>query len=202
MNWRRRASPWPLAEPAAVEGLQVHQPTEVSVPIWYFVCSVRRHIHTDLNAAISGTSHNETTTAEALRSVVTCLHKTLHSPDEHCGSRRQSIRDYQNSLLAPTGLISHPHFCSKWIIFHKDSRTISRAAGTSRFCPFPHPLWNTGESVSPYAQGWAKPKPVPEKCLSKLEVVVTDPTPPQFVPLLSDRVFFIVHHLVHLAWCN
>lgn len=145
MNWRRRASPWPLAEPAAVEGLQVHQPTEVSVPMWYFVCSVRRHIHTDLNAAISGTSHNETTTAEGLRSVVTCLHKTLHSPDEHCGSRTQSIRDYQNSLLALTGLISQPHFCSKF-----STKTLGPSAeqqGPQDFVHF-HTLFEILEKVS------------------------------------------------------
>lgn len=128
MNWRCWASAWPLAEPEAVEGLQVHQPVGVDVPVQWFFCNVTRHIHTGLNPASSGTNHHETTTAEALRSVVTCLHKTLGSPDDHCGSRTflillPKLGDYPNSLLTLAGLVSHLDFCSKWIIYHKDRRS-------------------------------------------------------------------------------
>lgn len=111
-----------------MEGLQVNQPIEVDVPVRCFACSVRRHIHTGLNPAISGTNHDEATTAEALRSVVTCLHKTLGSPDDHCGSAAflvwlPKLGDYHNSLLTLAGLVTRLHFCSKWIIYHKDPKS-------------------------------------------------------------------------------
>lgn len=112
-----------------MEGLQVHQPVEVDGSVRCCACNVRRrHIHRGFNPAISGTNHSETTTAEALRSVATCLRKTLGRPDDHCGSRTSlillpKIGDYHNFLLTLAGLVLHPRFCSKWIIYSKDLRS-------------------------------------------------------------------------------
>lgn len=134
-----------------MEGLQVHQPVEVYMPVWCFACKVRRYIHTGLNPDIASTNHNESTTAEALRSVVICLHKTLGRLDDHCVSRTflmllPKLGDYNNSLLILAGLASYPHFCSKWVIYEKDARTHIRTQQWPRFSP--DLLCNTEQSVS------------------------------------------------------